>query len=90
MHYLVETDYLSGSWVRAEERPFAGVAPAAGTFAHLRGEFPGRSRTRRRRSAVLPPQIYSYVSRADLRLNVLAHPSKSSDVAWKDKEKNIQ
>lgn len=40
MRYLVKTDYLSGSWVRAEEEPLAGVAAAAGALAHLRGELP--------------------------------------------------
>lgn len=80
MRYLVETDYLSGSWMRIEEEPFASVAAAAGALAHLRGEFPGGPRTRRRGSA-LPSQIHAHVPRAHLGLNVLAHPPKPSDVS---------
>lgn len=52
MHYLVETDYLSGSWVRTKEEPLAGVATAAGALAHLRGELPGGPRAGRRGSAL--------------------------------------
>lgn len=79
MHYLVETDYLSGSWMRTEEEPFTGIATAAGALAHLRGEFPGGSWTGRRRSA-LSPQVNAHVPRAYLRLNVLAYSPESSDI----------
>lgn len=81
MRYLVETDYLSGSWMRTKEQSFASVATAAGTFAHLRGgEFSRRPWTRWCRPAV-PSQIHSHVSRAHLRLYVLADPSESSNVS---------
>lgn len=54
MHYLVETDYLSGSWVRVEEQSLAGVAAAARALAHLRGVLPGGAGTRRGRPALAP------------------------------------
>jgi len=80
MRYLVETDYLSGSWMGIKEEPLAGIAAAAGALAHLRGEFPGGPRTRRRGSA-LPSQIHTHVPRTHLGLNVLAHSPKPSDVS---------
>jgi len=52
MRYLIETDYLSGSWVRIKKESFTGVAAAAGALAHFCGEFSGGPRTRRRRSAL--------------------------------------
>lgn len=82
MRYLVETDYLSGSWMRIKEEPFASIAAATGALAHLRGEFPGGPRTRRRGSA-LPTQVYTHIPRTHLGLNVLAHSPKPSDVSCK-------
>lgn len=79
MRYLVETDYLSGSWMRTEEEPFAGVAAAAGALAHLRGELPGGPWTGRRGSA-LASQADTDVPGAHLRLNVFAHSPESPDV----------
>lgn len=79
MRYLVETDYLSGSWMRTEEEPFAGIATAARALAHFRREFP-RGPWTRRRGSTLSSQVYARVSRAHLRLNVFAYSSESSDV----------
>lgn len=80
MRYLVETDYLSGSWMRIKKESFASVAAAAGTLAHLRGELSGGSRTGRRGSA-LSTQVHTHVSRTYLRLNMLAYSPESSDVS---------
>lgn len=81
MRYLVETDYLSGSWMRIKEESFTSVAATAGTLTHLCGELSGGSRTRRRGSA-LSSQIHTHISRTHLRLNMLAHSSESSDISY--------
>lgn len=84
MRYLVETDYLSGSWMRTEEESFAGVAAAAGAFAHLRGELPRGSRAGRRGSA-LSAHVYAHVPGAHLRLDVFAHSPESSDIPCEER-----
>lgn len=80
MRYLIETDYLSGSWMRIKKESFTGVATAAGTLTHLCGELSGGPRTRRRGSA-LSSQVHAHVSRTHLRLDMLAYSPESSDVS---------
>lgn len=82
MRYLIETDYLSGSWVRIKKESFTGITATAGTLAHLCGELSGGPRTRRRGSA-LSSQVHTHVSRTHLRLNMLAYSPESSDVSCK-------
>lgn len=79
MHYLVKTDYLSGSWMRTKEESFAGVAAAAGALTHFRGKFSRGSWTRRCGST-LSSQTYTHISRTYLRLDMLAHSPESSDI----------
>lgn len=84
MRYLVETDYLFGSWMRTEEEPFAGVTSGTRALAHLRGKFPRCSWTGWCGST-LSSYIYANIPGTHLGLDMLTYSPKSSNASYKNR-----